>query len=59
MAGGRSDQAVEQVGVLDGIAAAERLDNTLDVTAALARVLDEVEVFVAPIFLTRMNMARY
>ena len=46
MAGGRGDQAIEQVGVLDLIAAAERLDDALDVTAALASVLDEVEVFV-------------
>ena len=46
MAGGRGDQAVEQVGVLDLIASAERLDDALDVATALARVLDEVEVFV-------------
>ena len=46
MAGGRGDQAVQPVGVLDLIASAERLDDPLDVTAALASVLDEVEVFV-------------
>jgi hypothetical protein len=46
MAGGRGDQAVQHVGVLDLIASAERLDDALDVAAALASVLDEVEVFV-------------
>src|ERR1700747_1726001 len=46
MARGRGDQAVEHVGVLDFIASAERFDDTLDVTAPLARILDEVEVFV-------------
>ena len=44
MAGCRSDQAIEQVGVLDLIASAERFDDALDV---------------GPIFLTRMNMVRY
>jgi hypothetical protein len=47
----RGDQAVEQVGVLDCIAAAKRLDDAPDVTAALAGVLDEVEVFIRPDFL--------
>jgi hypothetical protein len=42
----RGDQAVEQAGVLDRIAATERLDDALDVAAALAGVLDEVEVLV-------------
>ena len=46
MASSRGDQAIEHVGVLDFIASAERLDDTLDVTATLASVLDEVEVFV-------------
>jgi hypothetical protein len=46
MASRRGDQAVEQVGVLDDVAAAERLDDVLDVTAAFAGVLHEVEVFV-------------
>jgi hypothetical protein len=46
MASRRGDQAVEQVRVLDHIAAAERLDDALDVASALARVLHEVEVFV-------------
>jgi hypothetical protein len=44
----RRDQAVEQVGVLDHITTAERLDDALDVAAALAGVLDEVEVLVRP-----------
>jgi hypothetical protein len=48
VARGRGDQAVEQIGVLDRIAAAERLDDALDVAAALAGVLDEVEVLVWP-----------
>src|ERR1700749_860410 len=48
MTGGRGDQAIKQVGVLDRVAAAERLDDTLDVAAALAGVLYEVEVFVCP-----------
>jgi hypothetical protein len=43
---GGGDQSVEQVGILDLVASAERLDDALDVTAALAGVLDEVEVFV-------------
>ncbi len=47
MAGGGGDQAVEQAGVRDLVAAAQRLDDALDVTAALADVLDEVEVLVA------------
>jgi hypothetical protein len=38
VASGRGDQAVEQVGVLDLIASPERLDDALDVTAALAGV---------------------
>ncbi len=48
MAGGRGDQAVEQVGVLDLVASAERLDDALDVAAALAGVLHKVEIFVGP-----------
>src|SRR5215211_8537119 len=51
VARGRGDQAVEQIGVLDRIAAAERLDDALDVAATLAGVLDEVEVFIRPDFL--------
>jgi hypothetical protein len=47
MASCRGDQAIEQVGVLDYVAAAERLDDALDVAAAVAGVLDEIEVFVA------------
>jgi hypothetical protein len=43
MAGGRGDQTVEHVGVLDFIASTERFDDTLDVTAAFASVLDEVQ----------------
>jgi hypothetical protein len=42
---------IEQVGVLNGIAAAKRLDDALDVAAALAGVLHEVEVFIRPDFL--------
>jgi hypothetical protein len=56
MACGRGDQAIEQVGVFDLIASAERLDHALDVAAALTSVLDEVEIFVAsciPAFRTR------
>src|SRR6202035_1830639 len=48
MTGSRGDQAVEQVGRLDRVAAAECLDDALDVAATLAGVLDEVEVFVRP-----------
>jgi hypothetical protein len=58
MARGGGDQAVEQVGVLDLIASAERLDDALDVAPALACVLDEVRYSYGPIFLTRINMAR-
>jgi hypothetical protein len=47
MAGGGSDEAIEQAGVFDLVAAAECFDDALDVTSALADVLDEVEVFVA------------
>jgi len=47
MTGCRGDQAVEQAGGLDLIAPAERLDDPLDVAAALADVLDEVEILVA------------
>src|ERR1700754_2901441 len=46
MAGCRSDQNIQQGGVLDLIASAERLDDALDVATALARILDEVEVFI-------------
>src|ERR1700741_2003183 len=42
MASCRGDQAVKQIGVLDHIATAERLDNAPDVASALASVLDEV-----------------
>ena len=48
MTGGRGDQAIKHIGVLDRVAPAERLDDVLDVAAALAGVLDEVEVFVWP-----------
>jgi hypothetical protein len=44
---GRGDEAVEQAGGFDFVAAAERFDNALDVATALADVLDEVEVLVA------------
>jgi hypothetical protein len=47
MAGGGGDEAVEQAGGFDLVAPAERLDDALDVAAALANVLDEVEIFVA------------
>ena len=47
MAGGGDDQAVEQAGGLNLVAPAERFDDALDVAAALAAVLDEVETFVA------------
>jgi hypothetical protein len=46
MAGGRGDPAVEHVDVLDLIASPQLFDDTLEVTAAFAIVLDEVEVFV-------------
>ena len=46
MANGRGDQAIEQIGIFDLIAAAECLDDALDVAAILASVLDEVEIFV-------------
>jgi hypothetical protein len=44
---GGGDQAVQQVGVLDRVAPAERLDDALDMPAALAGVLDQVEILVA------------
>lgn len=47
----RGDQAIEQVRVLDRIAAAKRLDDALDVATTLAGVLHEVEVFIRPDFL--------
>jgi hypothetical protein len=47
MAGGGGDQAVEQSGVRDLIAAAKRLDDPLDMATALADVLDEVEILLA------------
>ena len=59
MARGGGDQAVEQVGVLDLIAPAECLDHALDMAAALAGVLHQVEVSYRPIFLTRTNMRRH
>ena len=40
------DQAVEHVRVLDLVASAKRLDDALNMAAALADVLDEVEIFV-------------
>src|SRR3954470_11125351 len=46
VARGGGNQAVEEVGVLDLIAPAKRLDDALDVAATLASVLDEIEVFV-------------
>jgi hypothetical protein len=45
--GGGGDQAVEQAGVFDLVAPAERSDDALDMASALADVLDEVEVLVA------------
>jgi hypothetical protein len=56
MPGGGGDEAVEQAGVFDLVAAAKRVDDALDMACALADVLDEVEVLVAAIFLTRTNM---
>ena len=47
MAGGGGDEAVEQAGVFNLVAAAERFDDTLDMASTLANVLDEVEVLVA------------
>ena len=47
MSGGGGDEAVEQIGILDLVAPAKRLDDALDVATALADVLDEVEVLVA------------
>jgi hypothetical protein len=47
VSGGRSDQAIEQTGVLDLVAPAKRLDDALDMAAALADVLDEVETLLA------------
>jgi hypothetical protein len=44
---GGGDQAVKQVGGLDLVASPKRLDDALDMAAALAGVLDEVEVLVA------------
>ena len=46
MARRRGDQPIDQPRGLNFIAPAERLDDALHVAAALARVLDEVEVFV-------------
>jgi hypothetical protein len=43
----RDGELVEQAGGLDDVAPAERLDDALDVAAALADVLDEVDVVVA------------
>jgi hypothetical protein len=48
MACRRGDQPIDQAGGLDVIAPAERLDDALHVAAALAGVLDEVEVLVGP-----------
>jgi hypothetical protein len=47
VAGGRDGQLVEQARGLDLVAAAKGLDDTLHVSAALAEVLDEVDVVVA------------
>ncbi len=47
VAGSRGDQAVEHLAFLDFIAAAKRLDDPLDMAAALADILDEVEILVA------------
>jgi hypothetical protein len=47
VAGGGGDQAVEHLTVLDFVASAERFDDALDMAAALADVLDEVEILVA------------
>ena len=46
VAGGGGDQAIEQIGVLDLVAPAERLDDALHVAPAFADVLDEVEILV-------------
>src|SRR4051794_313384 len=48
MAGGRGDQAIKQIRILDCIAATKRLNDALDVAPALTGVLDEVQVFVRP-----------
>jgi hypothetical protein len=40
------DQGVEHARVLDLVASAKRLDDALNMAAALADVLDEVEIFV-------------
>jgi hypothetical protein len=53
---GGGDEAVEQAGVFDLVAAAERFDDALDMASALSDVLDEVEVLVAADLLTRTNM---
>jgi hypothetical protein len=42
----RGDQPIERSRGLDLVAPAERLDDALHVATALARVLDEVEIFV-------------
>lgn len=47
VAGGRGDQRVERARGLDLVAPAERLDDALDVAAALAGVLHQVEVLIA------------
>ena len=46
MARRRGDQPVDQTRGLNLVAPAKRLDDALDIAAALAGVLDEVEVFV-------------
>jgi hypothetical protein len=46
MPGRRGDQPIEQARGFDLIAPTKCLDHALDVSAALPRVLDEVEVFV-------------
>jgi len=47
MTGGGDGELVEQVLGLDLVAAAEGLDDALDVAAALADVLDQLDVVVA------------
>ena len=45
---GRGDQSVERVGVLDRGPPSERLDDALDMAAALADVLHQIGVFIRP-----------
>src|SRR5512134_3655590 len=47
MTGGGSDQGVKKPRCLDLIAPAQRLDHPLHMAAALASILDEIQIFVA------------